>query len=65
MEDAQGIRAEYIGPDMVHVEVNIKVKGDTLVREADQIVERVREKIQEATRKEVKYCSVQIGAQKG
>lgn len=54
------MRAEYIGPDTVHVGMHIEVQKGTPVEEADRISEEVKEKVH----KEVKggYCFIHVDA---
>jgi ferrous-iron efflux pump FieF len=56
----QGLRAEYIGPDMVHADLHILVDAGITVKAADQIAETVEKQIAEATSFDV--CTVQIEA---
>ncbi len=54
------IRAEYIGPDTVHVGMHIEVQKGMPIEEADRIAEEVREKVHQ----EVKggYCVIHVDA---
>lgn len=54
------MRAEYIGPDTVHIGMHIEVEKGTPVEEADRISEEVKEKVH----KEVKggYCFIHVDA---
>ncbi len=54
------LRAEYIGPDAVHVGMHIEVRKGMPIEEADRISEKVREKVH----KEVKggYCVIHLDA---
>jgi len=56
----QGVRAEYIGPDVVHADLDILVSAQISVREADRIAEMVQQRVNEATIFDV--CTVQIQA---
>lgn len=57
------MRAEYIGPDTVHIGMNIDVKPGLLIEEADRIAEEVREKVHKSVRGG--YCVIHVDAQKG
>ena len=54
------LRAEYIGPDTVHIGMHIEVQKGMPVEEADRIAEDVREKVH----REVKggYCVIHMDA---
>ena len=56
----QEVRAEYIGPDIVHADLHIMVDSGITVKAADQIAETVEKQIDEATIFDV--CTVQIEA---
>jgi len=54
------LRAEYIGPDTVHIGMHIEVQKGMPIEEADRIAEDVREKVHQ----EVKggYCVIHVDA---
>jgi cation diffusion facilitator family transporter len=54
------IRAEYIGPDTVHVGMHIQVQKGTPVEEASRIAEIVREKVHESVKGG--YCFIHVDA---
>jgi cation diffusion facilitator family transporter len=56
----QDVRAEFIGPDVVHADLHILVDAGLTVRAADQIAETVVKRVDEATIFDV--CTVQIEA---
>jgi cation diffusion facilitator family transporter len=56
----QDVRAEFIGPDMVHADLHILVDGRLTVKAADQIAETVVKRVDEATIFDA--CTVQIEA---
>ncbi len=57
------MRAEYIGPDTVHVGMHIEVKRGLPIEEADRIAEEVREKVHESVRGG--YCFIHMDAAGG
>jgi len=56
----QDVRAEYIGPDVVHADLHILVDAGITVKAADQIAETVAKRVDEATIFDM--CTVQIEA---
>lgn len=52
------LRAEYIGPDIVHAGMHIEVRRGLPVEEADRIAEEVRERVHQATR--CRYCIIHL-----
>ncbi len=57
------MRAEYIGPDTVHIGMNIDVKPGLPIEEADRIAEEVREKVHKSVRGG--YCVIHVDAAGG
>jgi cation diffusion facilitator family transporter len=62
VRDVHAVRAEYIGPDAVHVDLDVTVKNGMPVEEADEIAMRVRELIMSKT--EAQFCSVHVHHQR-
>jgi cation diffusion facilitator family transporter len=56
----QDLRAEYIGPDVIHADLHILVDAGLTVKEADQIAETVVQRVDDATIFDM--CTVQIEA---
>lgn len=54
------MRAEYIGPDTVHVGMHIEVGKGTPIEEADRIAEEVREKVHQVV--SGRYCVIHVDA---
>lgn len=54
------MRAEYIGPDTVHIGMNIDVKPGLPIEVADRIAEEVREKVHKSVRGG--YCVIHVDA---
>ncbi len=54
------LRAEYIGPDTVHVGMHIVVKRGLPIEEADSIAEKVREKVHQTVKGG--YCVIHVDA---
>ncbi len=54
------MRAEYIGPDTVHIGMNIDVKPGLPIEEADRIAEEVRENVHKSVRGG--YCVIHVDA---
>lgn len=54
------MRAEYIGPDTVHVGMHIEVKRGLPIEEADRIAEEVREKVHRSVKGG--YCFIHMDA---
>lgn len=52
------LRAEYIGPDTVHLGMHIEVSRGLPIEEADRIAEEVREKVHEAV--SGRYCVIHV-----
>ncbi|HEY9206525.1 MAG TPA: cation diffusion facilitator family transporter [Candidatus Methanoperedens sp.] len=57
------MRAEYIGPDTVHVGMHIEVKRGLPIEEADRIAEEVREKVHQSVKGG--YCFIHMDAAGG
>lgn len=53
-----GLRAEYIGPDTVHVGMHIEVDPKLSIREADQIVQEVDRRVHQGT--DSGYCVIHM-----
>jgi cation diffusion facilitator family transporter len=56
----QEIRAEYIGPDVIHADLHIMVDAGLTVKAADQIAETVVQRVDDATIFDM--CTVQLEA---
>jgi cation diffusion facilitator family transporter len=56
----QDIRAEYIGPDVIHADLHIMVDAGLTVKAADQIAETVVQRVDDATIFDM--CTVQLEA---
>lgn len=54
------IRAEYIGPDVVHAGMHLEVAAEMPVREANRIAEEVRQRLHQAA--DPGYCVIQVEA---
>ncbi len=54
------MRAEYIGPDTVHVGMHIEVKRGMPIEEADRIAEEVRERVHQSVKGG--YCVIHVDA---
>lgn len=54
------IRAEYIGPQTVHVSMHIEVKKGTPIEEASRIADVVREKVHGSVKGG--YCVIHVDA---
>lgn len=54
------MRAEYIGPDTVHIGMHIDVKPGLPIEEADRIAEEVREKVHQSVKGG--YCVIHVDA---
>jgi cation diffusion facilitator family transporter len=54
------MRAEYIGPDTVHVGMHIEVSKGTPIEEADRIAEEVRDKVHHVV--SGRYCVIHVDA---
>lgn len=54
------IRAEYVGPDTVHVGMHIDVKPGLPIEEADRIAEEVRERVHQSVKGG--YCVIHVDA---
>lgn len=54
------LRAEYIGPDTVHVGMHLEVAADLTVREADRVVEEVERRVHQHT--PAGYCVIRVKA---
>jgi divalent metal cation (Fe/Co/Zn/Cd) transporter len=52
------LRAEYVGPDIVHAGMHIKVANGTPIEEADRISHEVEEKIHAG--KSTGYCFIHM-----
>ncbi len=57
------MRAEYIGPDTVHVGMHIEVKRGIPIEEADRIAEEVSEKVHQSVKGG--YCFIHTDAEGG
>lgn len=57
------LRAEYIGPDTVHLGMHIEVSRGLPIEEADRIAEEVREKVHESV--SGGYCFIHVDAAGG
>jgi len=53
-----GLRAEYIGPDVVHAGLHIEVQRGTAIEEADRIAEEVQKRIHEGS--ETGFCVIHV-----
>jgi ferrous-iron efflux pump FieF len=51
-----GLMAEYIGPDSIHVDLEIKVSSGITIEEANEVVSKVRQRVLNETN--CIYCSV-------
>ncbi len=61
VEGVQGVhdlRAEYIGPRALHADFHIEVAGDRTVREANEIVREVHERVRREA--DCEYCYVHV-----
>lgn len=56
--DVHDIRAEYIGPDVVHAGMHVTVKPELTVREADRIADEVTRRIHAAG--DTGYCLIHV-----
>ena len=54
------LRAEYIGPDTVHIGMHIDVQKGTPIEEADRIAEEVRERVHQSVKGG--YCVIHMDA---
>jgi cation diffusion facilitator family transporter len=54
------LRAEYIGPDSIHVGMHIEVQRGLSIEEADRIAEEVRDKVHESV--SGRYCVIHVDA---
>lgn len=54
------LRAEYIGPDTIHVGMHIEVQKGMPIEEADRIAEEVREKVHQSV--SGRYCVIHVDA---
>ena len=52
------LRAEYIGPDIVHAGMHIEVRRGTAIEEADRIAEEVQKRIHEDS--EAGFCTIHV-----
>lgn len=52
------LRAEYIGPDVVHAGLHIEVRRGTAIEEADRIAEEVQKRIHEGS--EAGFCTIHV-----
>jgi cation diffusion facilitator family transporter len=52
------LRAEYIGPDVVHAGLHIEVQRGTAIEEADRIAEEVQKRIHEGS--EAGFCVIHV-----
>jgi len=58
--DVHALRAEFIGPDVIHAGMHIVVRPELTVQEANHITEEVRRRIHEGTNSG--YCFIQVEA---
>jgi ferrous-iron efflux pump FieF len=54
--EVAGLMAEYIGPDSIHVDLEIKVASGITIEEANEVVSEVRQRVLSETN--CIYCSV-------
>lgn len=54
----RGLRAEYVGPDIVHAGLHLVVPRGLRVEEAHRIAKQVRARVHEET--EGHYCVIQV-----
>ncbi|MFZ2411707.1 MAG: cation diffusion facilitator family transporter [Candidatus Methanoperedens sp.] len=54
------LRAEYIGPDTVHIGMHIEVRKGMPIEEADRIAEEVRERVHQVV--SGRYCVIHVDA---
>lgn len=54
------LRAEYIGPDIVHAGMHIEVRRGLPIEEADRIAEEAYERVQQAI--DCRYCIIHVDA---
>ncbi len=52
------LKAEYVGPDVVHVDFHIEVAKGTPIEEADRIAEEAREKVHQIA--SGRYCVIHV-----
>lgn len=52
------LRAEFIGPDVVHAGMHIEVQRGTPIEEADRIAEEVQKRIHEGS--EEGFCTIHV-----
>jgi ferrous-iron efflux pump FieF len=55
---AHDLRAEYIGPDIVHAGMHIEVRRGTAIEEADRIAEEVQKRIHKDS--EAGFCTIHV-----
>jgi divalent metal cation (Fe/Co/Zn/Cd) transporter len=58
-----GLRAEYVGPEIVHAGMRIEVASGTPIEEADRIAHEVEAKIHAG--KSPGYCFIHVDPEKG
>jgi divalent metal cation (Fe/Co/Zn/Cd) transporter len=56
--DVREVRAEYVGPDIVHAGLHLVVAGSLPVEDAHRIAEAVRARVHQET--EGHYCVIQV-----
>lgn len=56
------LRAEFVGPNIIHTGFHIEVKAGTTIEEADRIAEEVSEKVSKETG--CKYCVIHVDPKK-
>ena len=64
VEGVKGIhrlRAEYVGPETIHVDMHIEVPKGTVIEEASVIARRLRKIVEDET--ECDYCNVHVDAE--
>lgn len=54
------LRAEYVGPEKIHLGMHVEVDPDLPVEEASGIVDQVKENVHESTSSEGAYCYVHV-----
>lgn len=58
--DVHDLRAEYVGPEAIHVGMHIKVQQGLSVEEAHCIVEKVRGKMHQSVNMRGSYCYIHV-----
>ncbi|MEM4701765.1 MAG: cation diffusion facilitator family transporter, partial [Candidatus Bathyarchaeia archaeon] len=52
------LKAEYVGPEVIHASLHIEVAKGTPIEEADRIAEEVKEKVSRET--SCQYCTIHV-----